>query len=41
MHQHLQTHGYRFSAAVEPIVRSQQFRETRGKDRPDQESRHP
>jgi Protein of unknown function (DUF1592)/Protein of unknown function (DUF1588)/Protein of unknown function (DUF1587)/Protein of unknown function (DUF1585)/Protein of unknown function (DUF1595)/Planctomycete cytochrome C len=32
MHQQLEKHDYRFSAAVETIVRSRQFREIRGKD---------
>jgi hypothetical protein len=41
MQEHLEKNGYRFSAAVEAIVRSRPFREIRGKDFPDQESRHP
>jgi hypothetical protein len=41
MRQRLETHEYRFSAAVEAIVRSRQFREVRGKDFHAEESRHP
>jgi hypothetical protein len=32
MNENLKKNGYRFSAAVEPILRSRQFREIRGKD---------
>jgi hypothetical protein len=32
MREQLKTHDYRFSAAVETIVRSRQFREIRGRD---------
>jgi hypothetical protein len=31
---HLEKNGHRFSAAVEAIVRSRQFREIRGRDFP-------
>jgi hypothetical protein len=32
MNENLKKNGYRFSAAVEPILRSRQFREIRGKE---------
>jgi hypothetical protein len=38
MQAHLKQHDYRFSAAVEKIVRSPQFREIRGRDAPPEES---